>query len=241
MATVTTPSRDPALDVGAFWERHRGELIAGLIVLLIAAVGFGGYRIYQQRRAVAAAAMLAGAKTVPDYQKTIEQYPGTPASASAYLLMADAQRNEKKFKEANETLQTFISKFPQHELASTAQLAMAANLESMGKPDEALATLRRLVASYPKSFNAPMAMISEIRLLKEKNQIEEARRLCENFLTQYRDSYLAGEASRQLRLLKPSAAAPLAPSSGQATVAPSASAIPSIAPPSNPAPGKTKP
>ena len=127
----------------------------------------------------------------------------TPASASAYLLLAESQRARKNFSEANATLQTFLDKFPQHELASTARLAMAANFESMGKLDEALSTLQRLVANYPKSFIAPLAMLSQVHLLKAKGQIADARRVCENMLTQYRESYLAGEASRQLRLLRP--------------------------------------
>jgi hypothetical protein len=48
-------------------------------------------------------------------------------------------------------------------------------------------------------------MISEVHILKEKNQIEEARRVCETILTKYRDSLVASEATRQLRLLKPAA------------------------------------
>jgi len=38
--------------------------------------------------------------------------PYTPAGAAAYLLLAEAQRNEKKYIEANATLQVFINKNP---------------------------------------------------------------------------------------------------------------------------------
>ena len=79
-----------------------------------------------------------------------------PAGASAYLLFADTQRNEKKFAEANATLQTFLEKNPKHELAGTARLAIAGNLEALGKKDEALATYQRLVSSDPKGFAAPV-------------------------------------------------------------------------------------
>lgn len=150
-----------------------------------------------------AAEILGGAKTAADFQKVISSYGSTPAGATAYLLLAEQQRNEQKFAEANQTLETFVAKYPKHELVSTARMAIAANLESLGKPDEALTTYQRLVASDPHSFNAPLAMISQVHLLKGKNQINEARQVCEKILTDHRDSFIAGEATRQLRLLKP--------------------------------------
>jgi len=232
MPTVTTPSRDSGLDAAAFWFRHRNELLAGLIVVLLAAVGFIGYRLYDQRRTAAVSEMLATAKTIADYRRIVDQYPQSQVSASAYLLLAAAQRSEKKFDEANATLQAFISRFPQHELVSTAHLAMAANSESMGKPTEALLTLQRLVSTYSQSFNAPFAMMEEVRLLKAQNQIDEARRVCENLLTQYRDSYLAGEAARQLRLMRPKESAMPTPSVSP----PVGSATPGTSSPPNPAP-----
>ena len=56
----------------------------------------------------------------------------------------------------------------------------------------------------------PPAMLSQVHLLVEKNKTDEARRLCETILSQYRESLVAGEAARQLRLLgieKPAAQA----------------------------------
>jgi len=232
MPTVPPPSRDAVLDASVFWIRHKTELIAGFLIIVIAAIGFAGYRLYNDHRDSAASALLASAKTVPEYQHLIDQYPGTRACASAYLFLAQAQHNRKNFAEANATLQTFVDKFPEHELASTARLAIAANFEAMGKVDEALSTLQRLVANYPKSFNAPLALLSQVHSLKAKNQIPEARRVCENFLTQYRDSYLAGEASQQLRMLRTTGGAEIPASPAK----PSAS--PNSALPANPAPTK---
>jgi predicted negative regulator of RcsB-dependent stress response len=203
MPTVPPPSRDATIDPVIFWFRYKTELLAGLLILLLAGAGFVGYRMYTDHRESAAAEALAAAHSIPEYQRVIEQYPGTPASASAYLLLAENQRGKKQFKEANDTLQMFTDKFPQHELLSTARLSMAGNLEAMGKNDDALSMLQRLVSNDPKNFVAPMAMLAEVHLLKSKGKIAEARQVCENFLTQYRESPLAGEASRQLRLLKP--------------------------------------
>jgi TolA-binding protein len=204
MPTVPPPSRDAALETRMFWERFKNEIIAGLMVVLLVLIGFTGYRFYSDRRATAASALLAGAKDAQDYQQVIARYSNTPAGADAYLLLAEAQRSEKKFADANATLQVFIAKNPNHEFVSTARMAMAANMESMGKRHDALSVYGQIASSYPNSFNAPLAMLSQVYLLKAQNRNEEARRICETILTQYRESFWANEAMQQLRLLKPS-------------------------------------
>ena len=213
MPTVPPPSYDAALETRVFWERFKTEIIAALIIVVLAIIGFGAYRFYIDRKAAAASAMLASAKSADAYQQVIADYPNTPAAADAYLLLAEAQRKENKFTEANTTLQVFIDKNPNHELVSTAKMAMAANLESMGKNDEALSMYRQITSTYPNSFNAPLALLSQVYLLKSKNQTEEARRVCETILTRYRESFWSGEAAQELRLLKPSASSEPAPTS----------------------------
>lgn len=205
MPTAAPPSRDAALEARVFWWRFRKEIAAIAIIVLLAVTFFAAYRLYMNRRASAAASLLAGAKSTPDYQRLLELYPKTPAAASAYLLLAEKQCEAKKFTEANAALRAFIDKNPNHELAPTAEIAIAANLESMGKIDEALSTYQHVAASHPQNFNAPLALVSAVSLLKAKNRIDEARRVCERIITDYSDSFWSVEAQRQLRLLKPSA------------------------------------
>lgn len=240
---TTLSNAEPAPEREIFWERYKKEVMAVFIVALLAVAAFGGYRLYTERRESTAAAALAAAKSPADFQKVISDYSNTAAGGSAYLLLAEAQKNEKKFAEANTTLETFISKYPAHELIGTARLAIAGNLEALGKNDEALTAYQRLVAADPKGFTAPIALYSQIHLLKEKNQIAEARKVCETIMTQYRESRLMPDAQYQLRLLKlPDAPAPA--SSPGATVsappppaaAPSAPPAQSVAPAAPPAP-----
>ena len=229
MPTAPPPSRDVALETRFFWERFKKPIAAALLIGLLAVIVFTGYRFYLDRRAAAASALLASAKSAQAYQQVIADYPNTAAAADAYLLLAEAQRNEKKFAEANTTLQSFIAKYPQHEFVSTARMAVAANLESLGKTDEALVLYQRIAADYPKSFNAPMALLSQVYILKAKGRNDDARRICETVLTQYRTSFWAGEAMQQLRLVKPTSSPPPAPI--QAATAP-----PLLARPPDPAP-----
>jgi TolA-binding protein len=236
MPTASPPSRDVALETRVFWERFKKEITAALVIVLLAVIAYTGYRFYSDRRTAAASALLASAKSAQVYQEVIDRYANTPAAADAYLLLAEAQRNEKKFAEANVTLQTFVAKYPQHELVSTARMAMAANLESLGKTDEALAMYQQIASAYPNSFNAPLALLSQVYILKAKNRNDDARRICETVLTQYRTSFWAGEAMQQLRLLKPSSSR--APAPAQAATAPPLLARPPVPAPQAPPPPK---
>jgi tetratricopeptide (TPR) repeat protein len=246
MPTVPSPSRDAALETRFFWEKYKTGIVTILLLALFGIVGFGGYRFYSERRDAAASALLGRAKTAQDYEQVISRCPNTPAAADAYLLLAETERNEKKFPEANATLQTFINQYPTHELVTNAWMAMAANYESMGKTDEALATYQKAAASYPSNFNAPLALLSQVHLLKAKNKTEEARLVCEKILTDYRESYWANEAGRQLRLLKPATPPPTAATSPTAPQAnapkpPPLLARPSAAPIPSAPPQSTKP
>ena len=233
MPTATPPTTEASVEAQVFWLRFQKEIAAALIVAILAMIGYAGYRFYANQRESKAAELLGGAKTTEEYQAVIARYPGTPAGASAYLLLAEKQGTEKKFAEANASLQTFIDKNPEHEFAATAELMMAANLEAMGKNDEALVTYQRVATKYPTSYSAPLAMISQVPLLKAKNRIEDARRVCEEILTKYRmpgqpmdsaatrddriETVWAGEAMRHLRSLKPPEQPKPVPGAGAAT------------------------
>ncbi len=232
MPTIPSSLPDPVLEGHVFWDQHKNKILAALLIALLAVAAYSGYRFYSDHRDNAAADALAAAKTPADLQKVVAQYSGTPAGVSACLFLADQQRKEKKYSEANTTLQTFLDKNPKHELVSTARMAMAANLEALGKPDEALTTYQRLATSDPHGFNAPLALLAEVHLLKAKNQIDEARRVCESILTQYRTSAVANEATRELKSLKGGTKAETPTSAANVTAMPSLqpTAAPSVAP-----------
>ncbi len=229
---------DPALEAQVFWFKYRREIAVLLILAIVAIFAIAGYRFYRDRREATAATLFGAAKTPATYEQVINRYGDTAAAAAAYLLLADGQRKQAKYTEANATLVKFLEKFPQHELASTARMAMAANLEAMGKQDEALATYQQIASANAESFNAPMALIEQVHILQEKNRIDDARRICETIMTQYRDSYAAMEASQLLRTLLKSAkpqtppivASPKPGSSASATVPPTMKVLPTAPP-----------
>jgi predicted negative regulator of RcsB-dependent stress response len=216
MPTTPTLTRDPTLDAHVFWYKFRTEIIAAIFISLLLIIGFATYWFYSERQESAASDLLANAKSAQAYEQVIARFPNTAASASACLLLAEAQRSDQKFVESNATLQTFLNKQPKHELASAAEMAIATNLESLGKNDEALATYRQIAAKYPTSFTAPLALISAVRLLKEKKQTNEARLVCETIINQYSTSFWSSEAMRELSSLKPAEAPSPTPPTAQA-------------------------
>src|SRR4051794_7608553 len=104
MPTVATT--DPALEPQVLWERYKKPVLALIIFLVLGSLAWGGYEFYLNRRDTEGAAALAAAKTPADFQKVIADYKDTSAGASAYLLLAEQQRNEKKYEESNATLQS---------------------------------------------------------------------------------------------------------------------------------------
>jgi TolA-binding protein len=258
MQTAAPSTSDSAVEAQVFWLRFQKEIAAALLVIVLGLAAFAGYRLYNAHRESNAASLLGGAKSEQDYRAVMERYSGAPAAASAFLLLAEKQRTEKKFSEANATLQEFVAKYPDHELASTAELAIAADLEAMGKTDEALAQYKQVAAKYSNNYNAPLAMISEVPLLKQKNRTEDARRVCEEILTKYRmpgqqttavagddriETIWAAEAMRYLRSLKPPEQPKASPAAANAagTPPPMIAAPTAGAPPPAAAPTPKKP
>ena len=249
------PTTEASIEARVFWLRYQKEIAAALIILLLAAIGYAGYRFYTTQRNATAAELLGNAKTQHDYEEVIARYSATPAGASAYLLLAEQQHSEKKFAEANATLQKFIENNPDHDFVSTARLAMAANLESMGKDDEALSIYQQVASKYANTYNGPLALIAQVPLLKAKNRIEDARRVCEEILTKYRmpgqpqteaatrddrmETVWAGEAMRHLRSLKPPERPKSAPPAANAP--PTMIAAPTAAPAGPPPAGAPTP
>jgi hypothetical protein len=241
MPTAPPPSRDVALETRFFLERFKKPIIAITIIVLLGAIAFTGYRFYSDKRAAAASAALESANTAQGYEQVIAGYGNTPAAADAYILLAEAQRKEKRFAEANKTLETFIAKYPRHEFVGTAKMAMAANLDSMGKTDDALKMYQQIASDYPNSYAAPLAMLSQVYILKSKNRNDDARRICETMLTQFRTSFWASEAMQQLRLLKPvTTSMPPSAAAAMPNVPPMLAAPAGPAPQAPPAPNQSQ-
>jgi predicted negative regulator of RcsB-dependent stress response len=235
-----SPEEEEIIEAGFdplyFWDRYRQLILLTGGVILLGLVGFAGYKYTQTRRVAAAGAALAGATTEADYRQVIDQYPGTVAAGDAYLYLAAALRDERKYDDALQILDQFMAKYPAHPLVSAADLSCAETLDVEGKKDDAIAKYEEVAAKYPDSFSAPLAIIAEANIAKAQGKTEDARRLYENLMAQFPDSAFAQQAMAEMHLLRPApgAAAPAASPEGLPALqnaAPAASAAPSAAAP----------
>src|SRR5262249_6199571 len=94
MPTAPPTETQPSVEAHVFWLRYQKQIAVALVIIVLGMIGFAGYRFFQNRRNDSAAEALGGAKSQHDYEQVIEQYSGTPAGASAYLLLAQKQREE---------------------------------------------------------------------------------------------------------------------------------------------------
>src|SRR5438067_9847104 len=109
MPTPTPPPTDAipphghehaGFDPQLFWEEHKSKIILYGTLLIVALVIFAIYEATAESRAKAAGAMLARASKAEDYKALIEKYPRTIAAGNACLMLAKAQRDEKKYDDA---------------------------------------------------------------------------------------------------------------------------------------------
>ena len=200
--TTTTPVEDTGFDPLVFWIQHKSKIIlfTGLIVGALAIYGIAEY--VSQKRAAAAQALYANAKTADDFRKVTSEYSGTVTGGNAQLMLADKLRADGKLDDSSAALHAFIDKYPEHPLISGAYTSLATNLETQGKIDEALATYQKVSSAYANSFSAPIALLAQGRILAQKGKPEDARRIYEQVMTQYQDNFASQFASQEIRKLK---------------------------------------
>ena len=97
MAIASPTTTDASVEAQVFWIRFQKEIAAALIIAVLAIIGYAGYKFYASQRESKAADLLGSAKSPEEFQAVIARYPGTPAGASAHLLLAQKQRADKKF------------------------------------------------------------------------------------------------------------------------------------------------
>ena len=239
-----TPLQGPPLllEGAAIWERYKWPVVGAVALLVLALLGSEFYQAAQRRRAQESSVALDGAKTISEYQKVIDQYPGTPAAANAYLLLASEKIEAKDFAGAAETWQVFAQKFPKHPQVAAALLARGNALAAQGKTDEARAAYQQVASAHSTDYTAPLAFLEEATLLKSQRKLEDARRVYENVVASYGNTNEANQARQELSFLNslpplgapapapaptpPVSVAPAPPDSPTASAAPTPTASP---------------
>ncbi len=96
MATVSQITADPALETHLLWDQYKTTIIAVVVVLVLGGLGYAGFQLYTARRAADASALLAAAKSAPDYQQVIDRYPGQRTGRERLSSARRAAAGEKE-------------------------------------------------------------------------------------------------------------------------------------------------
>ena len=203
MSTKAAENSVPAdFDLGAFWNQHKTKIIALALLVIVGLVLVATFKLVEHRKASSARDLLHSATTPTGYQSVIDKYPGTMAAANAHLLLAAEQRQEEKYEEAIETLESFMEKYPDHPLIGGARLSLGETQMAANQREKALQTFQATAAQFRDSYSAPAAMLEEASMYLTDGKPDEARRVLEDLISQFPESFMAQQAKIELRNLK---------------------------------------
>ena len=173
--------QEQVAELKAWWTQHGNRVLAVVIAVAVAVVGWQGWRWYEHGQAAQAsvlydtlskAAQAGDAKALRDAAGTlVESYPRTLYASMGALLAAKFHFERNDLKSAKAQLQWVIEHSPAEDFRDLARLRLAAVLVDEKAYDEAL---KLLDAPHAPAYDAQYAALRG-DVLVAKNQLAEAR------------------------------------------------------------------
>ncbi len=173
--------QEQVAELKAWWTQHGNRVLAVVIAVALAVVGWQGWRWYEHGQAAQAsvlydtltkAAQAGDAKALRDAAGTlVESYPRTLYASMGALLAAKFYFERNDLKNAKAQLQWVIEHSPAEDFRDLARLRLAAVLVDEKAYDEAL---KLLDAPHAPAYDAQYAALKG-DVLVAKNQLAEAR------------------------------------------------------------------
>jgi len=173
--------QEQVAELKAWWTQHGNRVLAVVIAVAVAVVGWQGWRWYEHGQAAQAsvlydtltkAAQAGDAKALRDAAGTlVESYPRTLYASMGALLAAKFYFERNDLKNAKAQLQWVIEHSPAEDFRDLARLRLAAVLVDEKAYDEAL---KLLDAPHAPAYDAQYAALKG-DVLAAKNQLAEAR------------------------------------------------------------------
>ena len=189
-----------------FWENHKSKILAGVLAIVVVALGAVGVTAWQSKARSEAAAALAQASAPAEWRAVWEAHPRTPAGVNAALLLAAALRNEGDLPASSAVYEALLAQKGGIEaLLPEAALGLAQNglLQSPENPSAAVEAFREVAARFPGKPAAAVALLTEGEILVQAKQEAEAAAVFRNLMADYPGSIPARVASAQLQAIAP--------------------------------------
>ncbi|MBU1735637.1 MAG: tetratricopeptide repeat protein [Verrucomicrobia bacterium] len=142
------------------------------------------------------------ANALAQFTKSVDEYPQGRALEDALNLKFTAEYVLNQYKEANQTIDAYLTKFPKGYAVPTALYYKAMCLVALNQPDEALKTIDQVIQQFPKkteTFDAvDEVFYQKGAMLVKAKKTQEAITHLETFLERFKDSKLRPEAMYQL-------------------------------------------
>ena len=169
-------------EVQDFVRQNLTPVLVGVGLAVAIFLGWTAYKNYQKSAAQTASTMLFNSQAVEQFQKVMEQYPGTPAGPLAVLSLAGKYFDDGQYELAQHTFLEFQQKYPEHDLKAISDIGVAQCLEATGRFQEAMDAFSKFLAEHPDHFLASMATFGKARCFEQMGKLQEAKAVYEDYL-----------------------------------------------------------
>jgi TolA-binding protein len=208
-------------DVADFFARHRFHIAIGVLaaVAIFALVYFHNLSA-QQKAAEASVALYhaeegEGITEKEALAKIPENFPGTPAAATARYQLGNLLYEEGKYEEARQVFSEFLKRHPNHPAAPAAMEAVGYCDESLGQWKDAADEYEHLKRRYPETVVSKRATYRIGFCYEHLGEIEKAANAFRATMDLMPDSLWAEYAQERLDSLSPELSAQPVPAKSE--------------------------
>lgn len=195
----------------AFLKENGIAIVIGVLVAVVAFVGYSAWKNSRQAKIDTASTLLATSQSIQQFQEIVANYAGTPAAPMAQLSLAAAHYDQGAFESARAAFAQFKADYPGHGMSAVADLGVAQSLEALGQFDEALAAYDAFLSAHPDHYQASAATFGRARVFEAQQKFAEAEKVYEDFIAANPDSRWTGRAEAGLDFVQKQARASSTP------------------------------
>lgn len=218
----------------AFLDANQKKLIIVGILAILCLVGYVIVTGLQKKAKEDAAAAVADARTVPQFEVVSKEYAGENAGGSAVILKSQLLWDDQQQQEAIASLESFVSEYPEHPAVGSAYASLGSYQQQLENLDKAKEAFQK--AADSESAASSLALLSLGDLALQGGEDEKAKEIYNKIVSEYETSHLQVKsmAQNRLKLVNVDSPAEKAPEPPKPAITPSAITppvrVPAIAP-----------
>lgn len=182
----------------AFLDANQKKLIILGILAILCLVGYVVVTGLQKMAKEDAAAAVADARTVPQYEAVSKEYAGENAGGSAILLKSQLLWGDQLQQDAIEALETFVTDYPEHPAVGSAYASLGSYQQQLQNYDKAKEAFQK--ATDSESAASSLGLLSLGDLALQAGEDDKAEGIYNKIISEYESSHLQVKSMAQNRL-----------------------------------------